>query len=185
MKPFVGEEDTLLEIGCRDDRGVLSAQILDFSRMTILDMTPSRVSLTKNTSQQLNSPEKNQKINFIVADIFGEDIDSIGSYDVVMTTALVHHTSREKIPSLFSIFKKLANKRIIVSGPNKRKQTKLYGDHRYHLDRDDLKKVAGDIGLVETAYLEHDDLAPPIGFFGEAAREMAINGVNIIVYEKG
>ena len=79
MKPFVGEEDTLLEIGCRDDRGVLSAQILDFSRMTILDMTPSRVSLTKNTSQQLNSPEKNQKINFIVADIFGEDIESIGS----------------------------------------------------------------------------------------------------------
>lgn len=180
MKQFTSPSNSLLELGARDDRGVLSSRILEFSTMAILDRDINRINLSRKNI------EENDKINFIVRDVFDKNITNIGKFDIVMTTALVHHTPREDMLRLFEIFKELSNKRIIVSGPNRRKQTTLYGDHRYHLDREDLKKMTESMRLTETAYLEHDDLAPPVGFFGEAAaKEMAIDGVNIIVYDKG
>ena len=153
IKPFIAPTESLLEIGCRDDRGVLSSKMLDFSAMTILDKDLSRINLAKRSVTRM-------KVSFITADIFSTDIDSIGTFDVVMTTALVHHTPKENMVRLLKIFKRLCNKRIIISGPNKRKQTRLYGDHLYHLDRYELREMAASIGLVETEYLEHDDLAP-------------------------
>ena len=73
---------------------------------------------------------------------------------------------------------------VSLSGPNAKSQTRLYGDHRYHLDRDELRNISEEVGLQEVGYIEHDDLAPPVGFFGEEeAMRMSKGGVNIIVYE--
>jgi 2-polyprenyl-3-methyl-5-hydroxy-6-metoxy-1,4-benzoquinol methylase len=188
IRPFIKEADSLLEIGCRDDRGALSAGILSYSSMTILDKDEERVKLAKKKiiwDASGATDIKKNKINFIVSDIFSKEIINAGRFDVVMTTALLHHTPKENTHQLLEVLGGLSNKRVIVSGPNKRKQPTLYGDHQYHLDRKELKETAARVGLTEVAYLEHDDLAPPVSFFGEsAAKEMAVDGVSIIVYDK-
>ena len=150
MKQFTHPSYSLLEVGCRDDRGVLSSRILDFSHMTILDKDRDRVLLAQQAIGK-----NSQSINFVVADIFNvADYSSLANgFDIVMTTALVHHTPIEGVKKLMRIFKKLAKKRIIISGPNAKVQTELYGDHRYHLNREELRDISGEVGLKEVGYI--------------------------------
>lgn len=173
IKQYIERDVSVLEIGCRDDRVSLSSYIFE-AKLTGLDRDPLRVDIAR----ELSKPGT----DFINCDLLNY---SGKKFDIVISTAIAHHTSRDEIFRLFSKLADIAKNRIILSGPNAEVQTEIYGDHRYHLDLGDLCCIADCLGFKLVAHHEHDDFEPAVSFFPpEIALARAKNGQITLIFER-
>lgn len=122
--------DTVLEIGVREDRGNLSREIFECARFIAADRNPERVELAGGGE---------------VLDVL---VEQIPEADVVVTTALIHHTGKSIVPLLIKRLCAAAKRMLLISGPDVREQPLPYGDHRWHLNVDELVGMASDNGFA-------------------------------------
>lgn len=115
--------DTVMEICTRHDRGILGKEILPHSIYIMVDKNPGRP---------------------------GHNLDAVKARlpeaDVTISTAIFHHTAPEKVEALFNNLARATRRTIIISGPAGDLGIDLYGDHLYHLDREELKDIASRAG---------------------------------------
>ena len=116
---YISPKGTVMEICTRHDRGILGRRILPHSTYIMVDKAENRV------GHSLDAVE-----------------DNLPSCDVVISTAIFHHTAPENIEKLFNNIAKNTRKRIIISGPADDRGVPLYGDHLYHLNKEELINIA-------------------------------------------
>ncbi len=133
MARHVDPRNTVMEICTRHDRGVLSSKIIPHSHFYLIDKDPKR-------------PGKN--LNAI--------IDELPFCDILISTAILHHTSPCDIPALFRNLGKNTKGMMLFTGPNIETVPELYGDHLYHLDKEKLIHLGRVCGWICT-------VAEPIG----------------------
>jgi len=136
MLPYIKKEDVVVELGCRDDRGVLSSNMFNCKEFICIDSREDRVMLAKRHSKPDTS--------FLVLDALRDELPVC---DVLITTALIHHYPLDNLKSTLQHFAKSTKRNIIISGPNAESQTQLYGDHRYHILPHDIELAVTDINF--------------------------------------
>ena len=183
MLPYISPEDVVVEIGVRDDRGVISSTMFNCKEFIGVDARPERVQMASATSKvctQCSSPPKG--ISYILGDALKDDLPLC---DVMITTALIHHHPKETLRHALTHLGKFTKKYLIISGPNGAVQTSVYGDHQYHLSKADIEEVAPLVGFKVKEIMYCDDSAPPVSFFGpEVALSWVKDGQITIVLEK-
>ncbi len=123
MTSYVYPSDVVLEICTRHDRGILGEQLLPHSEYFMVDKNPNRPGLDLDAIR-----------------------DELPGADVTISTAIFHHTSPGDVETLFNNIAKTTRRTIIISGPAGDMGIELYGDHLYHLDREELKSIADRAG---------------------------------------
>ena len=173
MGKYIQPLDEIMELGCRDDRAVISSRLLAFSKMVVVDRQPKRI-------QMARSRISNPNVEYLCGDFFSMELPVV---DVVLTTALIHHHSLDQLRTILSKMAASAKRYVMISGPNAAIQTKLYGDHQYHIAAEDVEEACKDCGLKLTEVATHPDHAPPVTFFREAINWVH-DGVITIIMEK-
>jgi len=100
--------DSIMEICTRHDRGILGRRFLPHSTYIMVDRAPNRIGISLDAVE-----------------------DELPSCDVVISTAIFHHTSPKDIAKLFINIAKNTRKTIIISGPADDTGVPLYGNHFY------------------------------------------------------
>jgi len=111
MKEYIEPGDTVMEICTRHDRGIIGKEVLPHSQYIMIDKNPKRPGLTLDA------------IN-----------DELPECDVLISTAILHHTAPEDLLELFQNLRLHTRKYIMLSGPDVRVLPELFGDHLYHID---------------------------------------------------
>lgn len=119
MTEHIPPNSHLIEIGTRHDRGVLSKEILPYSKFETVDKNPKRAGRSVDV--------RNVKI----------------SADVILSTCLLHHTAEEEIPSML---RNLDAPILLFSGPSKEALPGLFGDHKWHIETHKLIDWLHNIG---------------------------------------
>lgn len=135
MKPCIAFKSTVMEICTRHDRGILGRKILPHKQYIMVDKAPNRIGLSLDAVE-----------------------NKLPSCDVVISTAIFHHTAPEAIEKLFNNIAKNTRHLIIISGPADDKGVSLYGDHLYHLNAKELEEIAKRAGwkmYLERIGLKH------------------------------
>ncbi len=121
MADFIPDDSDIVEIGAREDRGVISREILKYRTFLSVDKDPLRGDMTM--------------------DALHEDITS----DVIISTCLLHHTAEEDIPQVLSHLKADV---LLLSGPNIKVMPELFGDHLWHIEIDKLRYWLEQLGFA-------------------------------------
>jgi len=173
MLPYITPDDVVVEIGIRNDRGVISSRMFKCKEFIGVDARPERVQMgAVGDIDQL-----------VVADALK---DILPECDVMITTALIHHHPKEILEDALKHLGKYTRKYLIISGPNGDVQTSLYGDHQYHLRKEDIEEIAYKAGFTVEKVLYSDDSAPPVHFFGpEIALSWVKDGQITLVLKHG
>jgi len=111
MKEYVSPSDIVMEICTRHDRGIIGREILPHSTYIMVDKNPDRPGHTLDAIK-----------------------DELPSCDVLVSTAILHHTAPENLLELFRNLRLNTRKYIMLSGPDVRVLPELFGDHLYHID---------------------------------------------------
>ena len=111
--------DTVMEICTRHDRGILSQRIIPHGKYILVDKSPNRIGLSLDAVK-----------------------DELPTCDVVISTAIFHHTASRNIEKLFNNLAKNTKRAIMISGPADDTGVPLYGDHLYHLNRGEIVSIA-------------------------------------------
>lgn len=131
MAEWVEPQDSVIEIGVRHDRGVISREYIKCDRFDGLDLDPSRC------------PAGGYKADAVR--------DTLPEADVFISTAILHHLPAQEIGPLLRNLHKYAGKRAIFTGPDVRVLPDLMGDHKWHIDLATLAREADAAGwrLIE------------------------------------
>jgi len=114
----------VMEICTRHDRGVLSPPLIPHSKFILVDATRNRPGLTLDAVS-----------------------DELPECDVVISTAILHHTPETWIPALLRNLARTGASKMIFTGPSAEIEPEVYGDHRYHLEIEGLTKHAESCGF--------------------------------------
>ena len=120
---YIRSTDTVMEICTRHDRGILGEEILPHSKYIMVDKNLSRPGLSLDAIR-----------------------DELPHSDVTISTAVFHHTAPKDIETLFNNIARSTQRTIIISGPADDLGIDLYGDHLYHLNRGELRKIGEHAG---------------------------------------
>jgi hypothetical protein len=123
MARHVKPSDVVMEICTRHDRGVLGKEALPHKQYIMVDRNSSRLGLNLDAVR-----------------------DELPPCDVVISTAILHHTRPEDIEALFCNLAKNTRSIIILSGPNVDILPELFGDHLYHIDKDHIHQIESAAG---------------------------------------
>lgn len=116
MARFVGADARVAEIGVRpEDRGVISREIIPHAVFLAVDRDPVRA----------------RACGGMAADVLETPVRA----DVILSTAVLHHTAEENIPRLL---RNLRAPLLMFSGPSADTHAP-YGDHLWHLEPDKLR----------------------------------------------
>lgn len=107
MAVHVPPDSTVLEIGARHDRGVISKRVIPHKTFLTVDRNSRRGDMT--------------------ADVLYEEMQA----GVILSTCILHHTPESLIPKLLD---NLVAPLLMFSGPNVEAMPKLFGDHRWHIE---------------------------------------------------
>lgn len=107
MAVHVPPNATVLEIGARHDRGVISRRIIPHKAFIAADRNRHRGDMT--------------------VDVLEEEVQA----DVILSTCVLHHTKRGDISRLLD---NLRARVLMFSGPNVEAMPKLFGDHQWHIE---------------------------------------------------
>lgn len=122
MADYVSSDSSVIEIGARRDRGVISKRIIPHKSFVSADKNPRRGDVT--------------------ADALQEDLTA----DVILSTCVLHHTREQDIPVLLS---HCHAPLLMFSGPNVRVLPDLFGDHQWHIDEEALTAMLDGAGYNE------------------------------------
>ena len=86
--------------------------------------------------------------------------DEMPECDVLISTALLHHTPSLMIPTLFENLSKSVDRCMLFTGPSHYVLPELMGDHEYHLKPEDLACWARGAGF-ELMHIERIGLSRP------------------------
>ena len=111
--------DVIMEICTRHDRGILGREILPHKDYIMVDKASDRVGLSLDAVE-----------------------DVLPECDVLVSTAIFHHTTPENIEKLFNNLARNTRRTIIITGPADDTGVPLYGDHLYHLNRGEIVSIA-------------------------------------------
>ncbi len=120
--------DTVMEICTRHDRGIMGERMLPHSAYIMVDRNPSRPGLN--------------------LDAVNGDLPEC---DVTISTAILHHTEPNDIAKLFANIARHTRRTIILSGPDANTPQDLIGDHRYHIDAEEISSIAKSLGWQVSA----------------------------------
>jgi len=123
MKEYIEPSDTVMEICTRHDRGIIGEKVLPHSQYIMVDKNPKRPGLTLDAMN-----------------------DELPDCDVLISTAILHHTAPENLLQLFRNLAENTRKYILLSGPNVEVLPELFGDHLYHIDVDEMIDIAHKVG---------------------------------------
>lgn len=137
MSRYIAPSDTVMEICTRHDRGILGKQLLPHNTYIMVDRDPKRPGHTLDALK-----------------------DELPGCDILLSTALLHHTSPENLVELFKNLEKNTRKKILINGPNVAVLPDLFGDHLYHINTDQMESVAKEAGWWCT-HLEPSGLSKP------------------------
>jgi len=124
MAKHTRSSDHVMEICTRHDRGVISLSIVPHAEWTNIDRDGCRPGLTLDVLE-----------------------DEIPRCDVVISTAILHHTEKALLPDLMRVLCESASRAVILSGPNAEYVPNLIGDHEYHIDGGEICGLAHDNGF--------------------------------------
>jgi hypothetical protein len=113
MAAHVPPDSTVLEIGARHDRGVISKRVI-----------PHKAFL---------SADRNTRRGDMTVDVLYEEVQA----DVILSTCVLHHTPEHQIQMLLD---NLCAPILMFSGPNVEAMPELFGDHQWHIE---IPKLAG------------------------------------------
>jgi len=77
--------------------------------------------------------------------------DELPKSDVIISTAILHHTEPKKLLPLFENMARSASKAIVLVGPST-DSGPLFGDHKYHIDVSEMKDIAEKCGWYLSAW---------------------------------
>ena len=117
VRELVSRSDVVVEICTRHDRGVIGRQIIRCAEYLFVDRDKTR------------APINLDAIN-----------DELPKCDVIISTAILHHTEPKDLSALFANMARAAGKYIILSGPTD--DTPIFGDHKYHINVDEMRGIA-------------------------------------------
>ena len=123
MKKYVGEDDTVMEICTRHDRGIIGQEVIPHSTYIMVDKNPNRPGYTLDAIK-----------------------DELPSCEVLISTAILHHTAPEDLVELFRNLGKNTERHIMLSGPNVEVLPELFGDHLYHIEVEEMVKIGISVG---------------------------------------
>lgn len=123
MKNFVRASDVIIEVCTRHDRGIIGREVLPHSKYIMVDKNPNRPGLT--------------------FDVIDEELPPC---DVLISTAILHHTKPEYLAVLFWALAQNTEKYILLSGPNVEVLPELFGDHLYHINIEEMISIAKTVG---------------------------------------
>ena len=111
MAEYTTDVDHVTEVCTRHDRGVISREIIPHAYWTNIDRDPKRPGMTLDVLE-----------------------GRIPVSDVLISTAVLHHTPPEDIGRLLNRLCDSVRRLVILSGPCVRALPELFGDHLYHID---------------------------------------------------
>ncbi len=126
---YIHPTDVVMEVCTRHDRGVLGEKIIPHKEYIFVDKADNRPGLSLDVL-----------------------VDDLPSCDVVVSTAIFHHTAPENLGRLFNNLVRNTKYKIIISGPADDMGVELYGDHLYHLNPKELSDIAN-LAKWELAYM--------------------------------
>jgi hypothetical protein len=124
MSRFTTERDEVIEVCTRHDRGIISPGIIPHAKWTNIDRCDYRPGL-----------------NLTVG------VDELPECDVLLSTAILHHTHRNDLPKVMAALCGSARRIVMLSGPNAAEMPELFGDHMYHIDGAEITGLAQDNGF--------------------------------------
>jgi hypothetical protein len=130
IKTYVAPFDTIMEICCRHDRGIMGQQVIPHAAYIMVDLQKHRPGLKLDAVNQ-----------------------RLPDCDVCLSTAILHHTHPSDIERLLANISRSTRRKMIFSGPNAAVVPNLTGDHLYHLDAPHLIGLAHALGWK----LEHSE----------------------------
>ena len=122
MAKYVPEDAYIIEIGARNDRGVISKQVIPHRTFISVDRNLSRGDLHTNVL-----------------------VEDLPDADVVISTCVLHHTKEVDICQLLS---HMNAPLLMFSGPNADVMPELFGDHLWHIEIDKLSGWLEDLGYI-------------------------------------
>jgi len=132
MNEWIEPDNSVIEVCIRHDRGVISPEIITCASFAGLDLNPSRC------------PNGGYRADAVR--------DKLPDADVYISTAILHHTPRYDIPELLDNLRRSTG-RAIFTGPNVEVMPNLIGDHKWHIDLEELRGLARKSGWIMT----HDE----------------------------
>jgi len=136
MAAHTTHDDSVMEVCTRHDRGVISPVVIPFRKFLLVDRDPTRPGFTLDAIT-----------------------DELPECDVLLSTALLHHTPPKQLPALFRNLAKSVNRTLMFSGPSVEMMPDLIGDHEYHIDIPDIARLGTingfDLLRVERVGLSH------------------------------
>jgi hypothetical protein len=123
MAKYTLTTDTVMEICTRHDRGFISQEVIPHSYYILTDKNPNRPGYTLDAIK-----------------------DELPSCDVLLSTAILHHTSPKNLVDLFRNLSKNTSRHIMLSGPNKEVLPELFGDHLYHINVEEMVRIGSVLG---------------------------------------
>lgn len=124
MAQHTTAEDEVFEVCTRHDRGVLSKAIIPHARFLGIDKDPRRPGLNLDVMK-----------------------NELPYCDVLLSTAILHHTPRKNLPELISRLAKNTRRLLMFSGPHAAVMPELFGDHEYHIDVGEIMGMAEVVGF--------------------------------------
>lgn len=119
MAAHIAVAGSVIEIGARNDRGVISRRIIPHTSFLCVDRNPRRPGLTIDVLNELVSA------------------------DTIISTCVLHHTKREDVSRLlFNLEAPL----LMLSGPNVEVWPDLIGDHEWHIEPNWLRDQLAALG---------------------------------------
>lgn len=123
MKKYVGKDSIVMEICTRHDRGIIGREVIPHNTYIMVDKNPSRPGHTLDAIK-----------------------DELPSCEVLISTAILHHTAQEDLVELFRNLGKHTKRHIMLSGPNVEVLPELFGDHLYHIEVEEMVKIGRAVG---------------------------------------
>lgn len=124
MEQHVEDDDVVVEVCTREDRGIFSQEIIPHKEYILVDRNPARP---------------------------GHDIDALTGVlpkcDVLLSTAILHHTPPGDIARLLENLCKNTRRLVMLSGPNVEVMPELLGDHKYHIDVGEIIEMVKSFGF--------------------------------------
>jgi SAM-dependent methyltransferase len=118
-KPLVDTSDVVMEVCVRHDRGVLGRQIIDCRDYIFVDRDEARPGLNLDAVK-----------------------DELPECDVLISTAILHHTEPKYLSALFANMARATRRRMILVGPSADNGGPLFGDHKYHINVEEMRCIS-------------------------------------------
>jgi len=139
MNNLITKDDVVVEVGCRDDRCVISNRMFNCKKFIGIDKDDKRV---------LSGME------FIIMDAVTEELPKC---DIMITTALIQHYPKEDLHKIMKNLSINTRKYLMLTCPNREVQPKVYGDHKYHPTIGEIVGELSKIGFKREVVYYHRD----------------------------